>query len=38
VREVGRPGQDDVPDQPGDGDLATGSAVTPQPGTSDGAA
>jgi hypothetical protein len=38
VREVGSEGQDDVPDQPVDGDLPTGSTVTPQPGTSDGAA
>jgi CBS domain containing-hemolysin-like protein len=38
VREVGRPGQDDAPDHPGDGDLSAGSAVTPQPGPSDGPA
>jgi hypothetical protein len=38
VREAGRQRQDDVPDQAVDGDLASGSAATPQPGTSDGVA
>jgi hypothetical protein len=38
VREVGRQGEDDEPDQAVDSDVATGSATTPPPGTSDGVA